>query len=154
MTPRGLITLERARLLDGDVDARPARRRRGQADRLRRPAAAASTARPAYHAVCDLLHRHGFAGASVFLGVDGTAHGERRRARFFSRNVDVPMMIIAVGTAEQVPAVAARAGGAAAASRWSPSSASRCANATGGCWLAPPALPATDDQRPRRCGRS
>ena len=54
--------------------------------------------RPAYHAVCDVLHRHGFAGASVFLGVDGTARGQRQRARFFSRNVDVPVMIIAVGT--------------------------------------------------------
>ena len=53
---------------------------------------------PAHYAVCDLLHRLGFAGASVFLGVDGTAHGQRQRARFFGRNVDVPVMIVAIGT--------------------------------------------------------
>ena len=58
---------------------------------------------PAYRAVCDLLHRQGFAGATVLLGVDGTAHGERHRARFFSRNVNVPLMIIAVGSRAQVP---------------------------------------------------
>ena len=60
---------------------------------------------PAYLAVCDLLFRQGLAGASVFLGVDGTVHGQRHRARFFGRNVDVPMMIIAVGGAEQVRSV-------------------------------------------------
>jgi PII-like signaling protein len=38
----------------------------------------------------------------VFLGVDGTAHGQRRRARFFSRNHDVPVMVIALGTDDQV----------------------------------------------------
>ena len=56
---------------------------------------------PTYQSVCDLLHRRGFAGASVFLGVDGTKHGQRRRARFFSRNVDIPVMIIAIGTGDQ-----------------------------------------------------
>jgi PII-like signaling protein len=40
----------------------------------------------------------------VFFGVDGTKHGRRERARFFSRNVDVPVMIIAVGTGAQVDA--------------------------------------------------
>jgi PII-like signaling protein len=55
--------------------------------------------------VCDLLHRRGFAGATVFLGVDGTAHGQRRRSAFFSRNTDVPLMIIGLGTGAQVNAV-------------------------------------------------
>lgn len=57
---------------------------------------------PAYYAVCDVLHRHRFDGVSVLLGVDGTVEGERRRAKFFSRNLDVPLMIIAVGSATQV----------------------------------------------------
>jgi PII-like signaling protein len=57
---------------------------------------------PAFVAVCELLHRRGFAGATTLLGVDGTAHGERRRARFFARNADVPMMIIAVGEGTRV----------------------------------------------------
>lgn len=60
---------------------------------------------PAYIAVCDLLYRHHFAGASVFLGVDGTTGGERRRAKFFGRNAEVPLMIIAAGTHAQVRAV-------------------------------------------------
>jgi PII-like signaling protein len=34
--------------------------------------------------------------------VDGTAHGRRERALFFSRNAEVPMMIIAVGSAGQI----------------------------------------------------
>ena len=59
-----------------------------QADRLPRPPGARSTARPAYLAVVDLLHRRGVAGATVLLGVDGTAHGARQRARFFGRNAE------------------------------------------------------------------
>ena len=48
----------------------------------------------AYVAVCDLLCRRQLAGASVFLGVDGTVGGQRERAQLFGRNIDVPMMII------------------------------------------------------------
>lgn len=96
MVSRGLITLERAGL--GGTVPPPEEAKLtiyvGRQDR--------TDGRPAYRAVCDALHRRGFAGASVFLGVDGTARGERRRARFFSRNVGVPVMIIAVGTGQQV----------------------------------------------------
>jgi PII-like signaling protein len=98
MTTRGLITLERARLLVASEAPAPHDTVKltvyiGRQDRV--------SGQPAHHAVCDLLHRHGFAGASVFLGVDGTKHGQRQRARFFSRNVDIPVMIIAIGTGEQ-----------------------------------------------------
>ncbi len=34
--------------------------------------------RPAYAAVVALLDRHGIAGATAVLGVDGTAHGVRQ----------------------------------------------------------------------------
>ena len=100
-TTRGLVTLERARLLGGPEATPPSDTVKltvyiGRQDRV--------SGRPAHHAVCDALHRHGFAGAAVFLGVDGTKHGQRRRARFFSRNVDVPVMIIAIGTADQATA--------------------------------------------------
>ncbi|PRC61693.1 hypothetical protein C6A85_07150, partial [Mycobacterium sp. ITM-2017-0098] len=54
--------------------------------------------KPGYVAVCDVLHRHGFAGADVYLGVDGTVDGLRHRARFFSRNGDVPLSIAGIGT--------------------------------------------------------
>jgi PII-like signaling protein len=54
-----------------------------------------------------LLHRRGIAGATVLLGVDGTAHGVRQRAKFFARNADVPMMVIAVGDGDRIAAVLA-----------------------------------------------
>ena len=57
--------------------------------------------------VCDALWRHGFEFASAFLGVDGTAHGRRYRARFFSRNVNVPTLIVGVGTASRAAAAIA-----------------------------------------------
>ncbi|HUL98290.1 MAG TPA: DUF190 domain-containing protein, partial [Mycobacterium sp.] len=65
---------------------------------------------PAYLAICDLLYREGVAGASVFLGVDGTVRGQRQRARFFNRNADVPMMIISVGGSERIARVVPRLG--------------------------------------------
>jgi PII-like signaling protein len=57
---------------------------------------------PAFAAVCQALHECGVAGATVLLGVDGTMHGQRRRARFFSSNAQVPLMVIAVGDPLQV----------------------------------------------------
>jgi PII-like signaling protein len=100
----GLITLERARMLRGELgpvalpeDLHEATKLTvyvGRQERVYRV--------PAFVAVCDLLHRRGVAGATVLLGVDGTAHGERRRARFFAGNADVPMMIIAVGSGESI----------------------------------------------------
>jgi PII-like signaling protein len=57
---------------------------------------------PAFVAVCDLLHRRGVAGATALLGVDGTARGRRERARFFSRNAEVPMMVVAVGSGDRI----------------------------------------------------
>ena len=66
---------------------------------------------PAFVAVCDLLHRRGIAGATVLLGVDGTAHGQRERAAFFSRNAATPMMVIAVGSGERIARVLPELGG-------------------------------------------
>jgi PII-like signaling protein len=107
MTGHGLVTLERARLVRGDDELLDA----GADDAVKLTVYVGRQERigrlPAYRAVCDLLHRQGFSGGAVFLGVDGTAHGERYRAAFFSRNVNVPLMIISVGTAAQVSAVVA-----------------------------------------------
>lgn len=104
---RGLVTLERARLLrDGIAPlSLPAELREavkltvyvGRKERV--------DGTPAYVAVCDLLHRRRITGASVLLGVDGVTDGHRHRAGFFGRNADVPMMIVAVGFAERIGAV-------------------------------------------------
>jgi PII-like signaling protein len=98
LTKRGLITLERARLLQEDDDELSLDDREHDATKLTVYVGRKQKvfAEPAYYAIVDLLHRRKLAGASVFLGVDGTMRGERERARFFGRNVDVPMMIIAV----------------------------------------------------------
>ena len=106
LTKRGLITLERARLFRGD-DELILGDQRHEATKLTIYVGRKEQVYgvPAYYAVVDLLYRRGLAGASVFLGVDGTVHGQRERARFFSRNVDVPVMIIAVDAANQITRV-------------------------------------------------
>jgi PII-like signaling protein len=97
VTTRGLVTLERARFADSSPIMPETAKLTvyvGRQDRI--------GGRPAHRAVCDVLHRHGFDAASVFLGVDGIRRGRRRRARFFGRNVDVPQMIVSVGAAAHV----------------------------------------------------
>jgi PII-like signaling protein len=103
LNPAGLVTLERARLVTDVTDPgwvpTPGEAAKltvylGRQERAGRV--------PAFVAVCDLLYRHGIDGATVLLGVDGTAHGRRERAAFFSRNAEVPMMVIAVGAGERL----------------------------------------------------
>ena len=103
----GLLTLERARLLDGvpdggglpeaDDDEVKLTVYLGRNERSR-------DGRRASRAVVEHLHRHGVAGATVLLGVDGVVDAARRRARLLSRNDDVPLMLIAVGRAAAVRA--------------------------------------------------
>jgi len=110
---RGLLTLERARLLRDDIgpvefpdDLHEAVKLTVYVGRKERVYGV-----PAYIAICDLMYRRKLAGASVFLGVDGTAHGQRQRAAFFGRNPDVPMMIVAVGSGERIGRVLPELGG-------------------------------------------
>lgn len=103
----GLVTLERARMLTGDFGPVTLPEELGEATKLTIYVGRQEQigGRPAFVEICDLLYRRGIAGASVLLGVDGTAHGVRQRARFFGRNAEVPMMIIAVGAGEPIGAV-------------------------------------------------
>lgn len=105
----GLVTLERARLAVGDelADAEfpdgP-----GRAAKLtvycERAERVAGAGHPAYREAVEILRRHGAAGATVLLGVDGTYHGHRQRATFHSRQRNSPLMIIAVGRRETLAA--------------------------------------------------
>ncbi len=110
---RGLITLERARLLSGEIGPVELPEELGEATKLTvyvgRQERVYRT--PAFVAVCDLLYRRGIAGATVLLGVDGTNRGRRTRAKFFARNEDVPMMIIAVGAGDKIGQVLPELGG-------------------------------------------
>jgi PII-like signaling protein len=107
VTRRGLITLERARLLSGEVGVIQLPQALHEATKLTVYVGRQQRAEgvPAYAAVCDLLHRHGIAGATVLLGVDGTRDGRRTRARFFGRNAEVPTMVMAVGDGASVACV-------------------------------------------------
>lgn len=104
---RGLLTLERARLLSGEIGAVTLAEELREAAKLTvyvgRQERVGRT--PAFEAICALLRDRGIAGATVLLGVDGTTRGRRARARFFARNADVPMMIIAVGSGDRIAAV-------------------------------------------------
>jgi PII-like signaling protein len=104
----GLVTLERARLAAGDelpdaeLPAGPGRAAKltiycGRAER-------AVGRRPAYREAVEILRRHGAAGATALLGVDGTYHRRRQRATFLSPRRNAPIMIIAVGRRETLAA--------------------------------------------------
>jgi PII-like signaling protein len=56
----------------------------------------------AYESVIDLLKQGGVAGGTVLLGVDGTRHGVRHRARFFAANRHVPLMVVAIGESRRI----------------------------------------------------
>jgi PII-like signaling protein len=103
---KGLVTLERARLLSGRVGKVALPESLGDAAKLTVYCGRAerSGGRPAYRAAIRLLHERGVAGATAFLGVDGMRHGARQRARFFSRNEDVPVMVVSVGDGASIAA--------------------------------------------------
>jgi PII-like signaling protein len=91
----GLVSLERARLATDLAELAPPPG--GVKLTVYGGRAARINGQPGYAAAIDLLRESGVAGASVLLAVDGTLHGERRRARFFARNARVPLMLLAVG---------------------------------------------------------
>jgi PII-like signaling protein len=99
ITTHGLVTLERARMLTGRVGPVELPEDHDEATKLTVYVGRQQrvSGRPAHLAIVEMLQQRGVAGATVLLGVDGTAHGVRQRARFFSRNAEVPLMIIAVG---------------------------------------------------------
>ncbi|MHB1538671.1 MAG: DUF190 domain-containing protein [Solirubrobacteraceae bacterium] len=103
---RGLITLERARLLSGEIGPVELPEELHEATKLTiyvgRQERVNGTA--AHVAICELLHRRRIAGASVLFGVDGTRQGRRFRAKFFAGNAAVPTMIIAVGRGNEIAA--------------------------------------------------
>jgi PII-like signaling protein len=107
-----LVTIERARMLTGPVEAveLPAELHEatkltvyvGRHERVGRA--------PAHEALVALLHASGVAGATVLLGVDGTVDGEHHRARFLGRNAGVPLIVVAVAEGARIAAVLPRLG--------------------------------------------
>ncbi len=100
----GLTTLERARLSGPEIERSELPHATDEAVKLtvylgRHKRLDGS---PAFAAACQALHDSGVAGATVLLGVDGTRHGERQRARFFARNANVPLMVMSVGEPRRI----------------------------------------------------
>jgi PII-like signaling protein len=95
----GLVSLERARLATGSDIELATRGAEGTAVKLTVYGGRSIRVdgQPGYAAAISLLRESGLTGASVLLAVDGTLHGDRRRARFFARNAGVPLMLLAVG---------------------------------------------------------
>jgi PII-like signaling protein len=94
----GLLTLERARMLTGEIEP-------VALDGEVKLTVYAGRYEGVHRRVVALLRSRGIAGATVLLGVDGTVHGARRRAAFFGRNAAVPLMVIAVGDGARIAAV-------------------------------------------------
>jgi PII-like signaling protein len=97
IVPRGLVTLEHARLATGADVARvefPAGV--GRAAKL----TIYCTSRAPYRQAVALLRANGASGAIVLPGVDGLLDGRRGRARLFTANGGTPMVIISVGPVE------------------------------------------------------
>lgn len=103
---KGLMTLERARLAGSE-------RRPGDEPHeevkltVYTGRHALRNGEPAHVDVVAALHRHGVAGATALLGVDGTTAGRRLRARFLAANRWVPSLVVAVGERERIGAALA-----------------------------------------------
>jgi PII-like signaling protein len=104
MGHEGLVTLERARMFHGREEIEQlARTVEGQVKLTLYAGRHERVGRvPAFVAVCQALHEAGVAGATVLLGVDGTRHGQRQRARFYSSNRSVPLMVSTVTDATRL----------------------------------------------------
>ncbi|MEX2106784.1 MAG: DUF190 domain-containing protein [Solirubrobacterales bacterium] len=100
---KGLLTLERARLAGSD--RRPEDEPHGEVKlTVYLGRGARRGGMPAHVSVVAALHRHGVAGATALIGVDGAAAGRRLRARFLSANSWVPALVVAVGRRERIAA--------------------------------------------------
>lgn len=100
MKRRGLVTVERARMAMEDEFPDDLSEHAKLTLFIGRHERAAG--RPAFVTACQMLQDAGVHGATVLFGVDGTREGSRARARLLGRNVDVPVLVVAVGAGEAV----------------------------------------------------
>jgi PII-like signaling protein len=142
----GLVTLERARMLTGPTGPLALPEDLHEATKLTVFVGRQERAgdRPAVEAVVALLRRHGVAGATALLGIDGTAHGVRERARFFARNAEVPVMVVSVGDGARIGHVLPELSALLARPLMTVERVRVCKR-DGRRLAAPPELPATDE---------
>jgi PII-like signaling protein len=102
-----LVTVEAARLMDGDLDTGPlARDPEREATRLTVFVGTGEEVQgaPAHQRVVEILLRHGVDGATVLPGVGGTLYGRRAAGGSEHGPREVPTMIVAVGQSDPVAA--------------------------------------------------
>jgi PII-like signaling protein len=101
-----LVTIERARLLSGEIEPVRLGEEPGDATRLTVYCRQRDRAHqiPAFEAACELLYRRRIAGATVLSGVDGAdpAHARPQHGQFLRRDADVPLMVVAVGAGDRI----------------------------------------------------
>jgi PII-like signaling protein len=88
----GLVTLERMRLLVPPIESAALKGDAKLSVYLGRGRRV--DGEPAHRWLISRLREAGMEGGTVLLGVDGILSGARRRAGFFSRNVDVPALVV------------------------------------------------------------
>jgi PII-like signaling protein len=112
LTQAPLITLERARLLSGEIEPLRLGESATEATRLTIYCSHADRVYqvPAFEAACELLYRRGIAGATVLSGTDGIAGGPWPRVPF-PRHGDAPLMVVAVSSGERIGMVLPELGG-------------------------------------------
>ncbi len=100
----GPVTIEQARLLTGDIDPVWLGEEPGEATMLTVHFGRQDRVYqvPAFEAVCELLYRRGIAGATVLPGTDGTLRGQRQHPQFLRHDAGPPLMIIAVGSGNEI----------------------------------------------------
>ena len=107
LTSPGLVTVERARLLTGDISPLWPGAEPGEATRLTVYCGSRDQVYlvPAFEAVCELLYRRGIAGATVLPGVDGTIRGQRQRPQLLRHDGGAPLMVVAVDPGSEIAMV-------------------------------------------------
>ena len=107
LTSPGLVTIERTRLLTGDIMPVWLGVEPGQATKLTVYCGSQDQVYqvPAFEVICELLHRRGIAGASVVPGVDGTSRGQRQRQQFLRHDSRAPLMVVAVDPGNKIGVV-------------------------------------------------
>jgi PII-like signaling protein len=103
----GPVTIEQARLLTGDIDPVWLGEEPGGATMLTVHFGRQDYVYqvPAFEAVCELLYRRGIAGATVLPGIDGTIRGRRQHPQFLRHDAGAPLMVIAVGSGNEIAMV-------------------------------------------------
>jgi PII-like signaling protein len=103
----GMVTIEQARLLTGDIEPAWLGEEPGEATMLAVHLGRQDSVYqvPAFEALCELLYRRGIAGATVLPGTDGTLRGRRQHPQhpqFLRHDADTPLMVVAVGSGNEI----------------------------------------------------